>query len=88
MRTLIWLVTTSFAALASSTALSAQPSTETYTYDALGRLVKVVTTGGSNNTQTRSICYDKAGNRTEYVANKSNGSTVCTPPPPPPPPSS
>lgn len=74
--------------LAGPSATSAQSSTETYTYDALGRLVKVVTSGGSNNSETQSICYDAAGNRTDYVANTSAGATVCggspTPTPPPP----
>ncbi len=71
-----------------SSAAYAQTSTEDYTYDALGRLITVVTTGGSNNAETQSICYDDAGNRTDYVANTSAGATTCggAPPPPPPPP--
>lgn len=78
----------------------AQSSTEEYTYDALGRLKTVVTTGGQSDSETQSICYDKADNRTQYLANESAGATECTitgssspqppgssdPPPPPPPP--
>jgi hypothetical protein len=40
-------------------------------------LVKVVTTGGLNNGQTQSICYDRADNRTNYVADTSAGATQC-----------
>ncbi len=58
-------------------AQSSTTSTESYTYDALGRLVKVVTDGGQANSETRSICYDDAGNRTQYVANTSAGATGC-----------
>ena len=46
---------------------NAQSSTEVYTYDALGRLIMVKVTGGSNSNQTRSYCFDKASNRTTYV---------------------
>lgn len=77
--------------------VSAQSSTETYTYDALGRLIVSDTSGGQNDDEVHSICYDKAGNRVEYTS-KSDGSTSScvddgsgsggggTPPPPPPPP--
>jgi YD repeat-containing protein len=43
--------------------------TITYTYDAKGRLIKVVHTGTVNN--NNQICYklDKAGNRTRVKAN-------------------
>lgn len=64
--------------LVSPSAAFAQSSTETYTYDALGRLIKVVTTGGANNNETQSICYDAVGNRMGYVANTSAGATVCS----------
>lgn len=72
----------------------AQSSSETYTYDALGRLVVVETTGGQNDDEVHSICYDDAGNRTEYTSTSdgtasgcSGGGGVVPPPPPPPPPS-
>ena len=38
--------------------------TITYTYDARGRLVKVVHTGTSNNNNQACYTYDKADNRT------------------------
>jgi ABC-type sugar transport system substrate-binding protein len=44
--------------------------TKTYTYDALGRLVVVKSTGNANNNQVRSYCYDKAGNRVEFAADQ------------------
>lgn len=59
-----------FAALAlgliGSTASAAE--TVTYTYDARGRLIKVVHTGTVNN--NNQVCYklDKAGNRTNVKA--------------------
>ena len=88
----LWLVSASLTAVSIASMSNAQSSTETYSYDALGRLVKVVTSGGQNNLDTQSYCYDDAGNRTEVVANTSNGTTICTggsppPSPPPPPPS-
>lgn len=70
-----------------------QQSTETYTYDALGRLISVETAGGQNNNETHSICYDDAGNRTQYKSDGSGTPVSCSgggappPPPPPPPPS-
>ena len=89
MRRLALLASSSVVAFACGSISYAQSSTETYTYDSLGRLVKVVTANGSNNGETDSICYDDAGNRTQYVSNTSAGSTVCSgsgsPPPPPPP---
>ena len=38
--------------------------TITYTYDARGRLVKVVRTGSVNNNVSANYSYDKADNRT------------------------
>ena len=53
-------------ALISATASAAE--TVTYTYDARGRLIKVVHTGTVNN--NNQVCYklDKAGNRTNVKA--------------------
>ncbi len=48
--------------------------TTTYTYDALGRLVKTTQTGSVNNGIVTDIEYDDAGNRKEYKVNGSNGS--------------
>lgn len=84
MRRKLLLVSTSLVALSCAVIVNAQSSTETYTYDALGRLIKVVTTGGQNSGETQSICYDKAGNRTAYASNTSAGATLCVPPTPTP----
>jgi hypothetical protein len=47
--------------------------TITYTYDAKGRLVKVVRTGTVNNTVTAEYTHDKADNRTRVkVTNSPN----------------
>jgi RHS Repeat len=54
------------AATASALGAVAAWATETitYTYDARGRLVKVVRTGSVNNNVSASYSYDKADNRT------------------------
>ena len=79
-------------------AVSAQSSTESYSYDVLGRLVEAETLGGQNNNENQSLCYDKAGNRTNFRAASDGSSSSCTaigtpvptpaptPPPAPPPP--
>jgi hypothetical protein len=51
--------------------------TITYTYDAKGRLIKVVRTGTVNNNVTTDYTYDKANNRKTVV-------TTNSPNPPPP----
>lgn len=63
-------------ALLLSTAADAA-ETITYTYDARGRLVKVVRTGTVNNGVTTDYVIDKADNRT-------NKTTTGSPNPPPP----
>lgn len=77
----------------------AQSSSEEYSYDALGRLVVSETTGGANNGETHSLCYDSAGNRTQYSATSDASVAACVdqgsgpvgpgedPAPDPPPPS-
>ncbi|HMG47565.1 MAG TPA: hypothetical protein VK614_08920 [Allosphingosinicella sp.] len=50
------------AALCAAAAMAAE--TITYSYDARGRLVKVVRTGSVNNNVTATYSYDKADNRT------------------------
>jgi hypothetical protein len=53
------------AAAATVAAAAAMASeTITYTYDARGRLVKVVRTGSVNNNVSANYSYDKADNRT------------------------
>ena len=72
--------------------------TITYTYDPLGRLIAVSTTGGPNQGLNIGTCYDHAGNRTTYSAGPAGtpapppcppsppGTPPSPPPPPPPPP--
>lgn len=58
----------------------AQSETQTYQYDALGRVISTSSTNG----QTSAVCYDDAGNRTRYLS-RDDGSTVeCAPPNVPP----
>lgn len=67
------LVSAAGLALASGVACSAAASeTVTYTYDARGRLVKVVRSGTVNNGVTTEYQLDKADNRTKV---KTTGST-------------
>jgi hypothetical protein len=55
----------------SAPALAAE--TTTYTYDAKGRVVKVVRTGTVNNNVTTEYTHDKADNRTKVkVTNSPN----------------
>lgn len=51
--------------LASSSAAALASETTTYTYDAKGRLVKVVKSGSVNNGVTTEYNHDKADNRTK-----------------------
>lgn len=60
-----------------------------YSYDALGRLVSAESTGSVNNNQAHSICYDPAGNRTQYQSTGTGmvaGCATIPPPESPPPP--
>ncbi len=72
------------AALAAGAAEASE--TVTYTYDALGRLVAVQHGGTVNNGRADSLCYDPAGNRTQYRSSAAGGLADCAAPPPPPPP--
>ena len=49
-------------------AVSAQSSTQTYSYDALGRLIEVDVSGGSEDGSSRDYSYDAAGNRTNVTS--------------------
>lgn len=51
--------------------------TQTYTYDELGRLVAVTSSGTINNNQKHSICYDPAGNRTLYKSDSAGIGASC-----------
>jgi len=63
--------------------------TVAYSYDARGRLIKVIRSGSaqSNSNVTTDYTHDKANNRKQFVTINSPNSPG-TPPPPPPPPSS
>ena len=61
-----------------------QSSTKTYTYDELGRLTKAITSGGRNNAEAHSLCYDASGNRTRYKASLDGTAADCSAPAPSP----
>ena len=69
------------ALLAMSAALAGRAlatETQTYTYDELGRLIAVTSSGTINNNQKHSICYDAAGNRTQYKSDAAGSGLVCS----------
>lgn len=55
------------AAVLAATAVAAHAETISYTYDAQGRLLTVVTTAGPNNGETVTVVFDKEGNRVSYT---------------------
>lgn len=75
--TAIKLVAVSACVSVNAPTAAQQQSVETYTYDALGRLVRVEVSGGQNNGDKHSICYDKAGNRTAYKASADGSLATC-----------
>jgi hypothetical protein len=64
MKTVLWSL---LAFLVSGLTQSQAAETVTYTYDAKGRLVKVVRTGTVNNNVETVYSYDKADNRKTQV---------------------
>ena len=64
MKTVLWSL---LAFLVSGLTQSRAAETVTYTYDAKGRLVKVVRTGTVNNNVETVYTYDKADNRKAQV---------------------
>jgi len=46
---------------------SAASETQTYSYDALGRLISTSTSGGPNTGTATSATFDPAGNRSNYT---------------------
>ncbi|HEV2816216.1 MAG TPA: hypothetical protein VGW40_03200 [Allosphingosinicella sp.] len=61
----IWTTAMACVALAGLAAVAAWATeTVTYTYDARGRLVRVVRGGSVNNNVTANYSYDRADNRT------------------------
>ncbi len=68
------LASASLATILVACQASAQSSTETFTYDPLGRLIKVEVADGPSDGEVRDYAYDDAGNRT-LVTNGTGGST-------------
>ena len=64
-------------AFAACAAGAQQQSTETYQYDALGRVVSATTDGGQNSGEAHSVCYDPAGNRTKYRSTSDGSLAGC-----------
>ena len=72
------LILTASAAVCLISSAAQAGETITYTYDAKGRLVKVVHTGTINNNVQTTYTHDKADNRKNTT---NTGSTNNTPPP-------
>ena len=70
-----------FLLIASSVA-QAQTETKEHTYDPLGRLTVTKVSGGQSNNDTRTVCYDATGNRTEFKTRQDGTVPTCSPPPP------
>jgi hypothetical protein len=51
-----------------------------YEYDSLGRLVRTSNTGGPNSGTATGTCFDKAGNRVQYVVSASGLPACATQP--------
>lgn len=66
MRSLALRTSLVVAALLAATSLSAAETVK-YTYDALGRLVKVEHVGGSNDGMQQTTAFDPAGNRSNHT---------------------
>lgn len=77
MRNKIVCGVTSFCCILSISYPSYAAETVTYTYDVLGRLVKVVNTGDANTGKSRSYCYDKAGNRVYFESDTNAPPASC-----------
>jgi len=72
----VFVAIASVAALLGSVAASAT-ETITYTYDARGRLIKVVSTGSVNNNNQACYKVDKADNRTNVQVNVGSLTPAC-----------
>lgn len=57
---------------------SRSTETITYSYDALGRLVKAQSSGSVNNNHARSLCYDASGNRIQYRVDAAGAVASCS----------
>jgi uncharacterized protein involved in exopolysaccharide biosynthesis len=69
-----WLELAAIAAAIGIAAVASASETIDYSYDAKGRLVKVVRSGNVNNGVNASYTYDKADNRTNVTVNGSSNS--------------
>jgi YD repeat-containing protein len=67
-----WLEGCAIAAAIGIAAYASASETINYSYDARGRLVKVVRTGTINNNVIASYTHDKADNRTNVTVNGSS----------------
>ena len=75
----MWLTATA-ASMMVMTGLAAPAladETQTYTYDALQRLISVKYSGTINAGQAHSICYDPAGNRSRYRSSSTGVVATC-----------
>ena len=72
-----YFVSASLVVLAAASNLARASETQSYAYDELGRLVAVTSSGTINNGQKHSICYDPAGNRTEYKSDSAGSGLAC-----------
>jgi hypothetical protein len=61
-----------------STGHAQAQETSTYSYDAKGRLIGYVKSGGPNNGQTETLSYDAADNRTNLTVTGTPSTTVST----------
>jgi hypothetical protein len=86
VRRALLLSSVSVVTLSISASAFAQSATETFTYDELGRLIRVDIDGGQQDDEVRDYAYDKADNRTQVQSSLTGGAPP--PPPPTPPPSS
>lgn len=92
MRGAFWLRSTSLGmVLAAATLVPgpvsaplAQTQVKSNEYDALGRLRAAQTTGGVNDGDARSLCYDAAGNREKLRASTDSSVVTCSSPAPTP----
>ncbi len=67
-----WLELAAIGAAIGIAAIASASETINYSYDAKGRLVKVVRSGNVNNGVNTSYTYDKADNRTNVTVNGSS----------------
>ncbi len=67
-----------------ATATSAQTETKTLQYDPLGRLISSSVSGGQGDGDTRKLCYDAMGNRTNFQVRNDGSVPSCVAPAPTP----